>query len=232
MNSESSLRRVLKLAWPVMLSYVAVGLACGVLEAKAGMAPWMAFVLSATYLSGGGQFMMSNLWIAGVPMPSIAASVAAISSRFALYSASLAPHLTGASRRLAFCVSATLTEEAFGISLGKLVNDSSWTAVHALLLNVVLLLTWAVSCAVGAAIGAAVDIPTAAAVFAMTSLFVFLLTCQPVSRGTVVAALVAAATVAVCKYAGAASAAVPLAAVVGVCAALLAGAVTRGGDER
>lgn len=232
MNSESRLRCVLMLAWPVMFSYAAVGLACGVLEAKAGMAPWMAFVLSATYVSGGGQFMMSNLWIAGVPMPSIAASVAAISARFALYSASLAPHLSDASGRLSFCVSATLTEEAFGISLGKLVNDSSWTAVHALMLNVALLLTWAVSCAAGAAIGAAVDIPTAIAAFAMTSLFVFLLVCQPVSRGAVIAALAAAATVAVCKYAGAASVAVPLAAVVGVCAALLSGAFARGGDER
>lgn len=232
MNNESSLRRVLALAWPVMLSYVAVGLACGVLEAKAGMAPWMAFVLSATYLSGGGQFMMSNLWIAGVPMPSIAASVAAISARFALYSASLAPHLSGAPRRLAFGVSATLTEEAFGISLGKLVSDGSWTAVHALLLNVVLLLTWAVSCAAGAAIGAAVGIPTAIAAFAMTSLFVFLLVTQPVSRGAVVAALAAAATVAACKYTGATGVAVPLAAVVGVCAALFAGALARGGGER
>lgn len=232
MNSESRLRCVLMLAWPVMLSYAAVGLACGVLEAKAGMAPWMAFVLSATYVSGGGQFMMSNLWIAGVPMPSIAASVAAISARFALYSASLAPHLSDASGRLSFCVSATLTEEAFGISLGKLVSDSSWTAVHALMLNVALLLTWAVSCAAGAAIGAAVDIPTAIAAFAMTSLFVFLLVCQPFSRGAVIAALAAAATVAVCKYAGAAGVAVPLAAVVGVCAALLSGAFARGGDER
>lgn len=232
MNNESSLQRVLKLAWPVMLSYVAVGLACGVLEAKAGMAPWMAFVISATYLSGGGQFMMSNLWLAGVPMPSIAASVAAISARFALYSASLAPHLTGASRRLAFAVSATLTEEAYGISLGKLVNDASWTAVHALMLNVVLLLTWAVSCAAGAAIGAAVDIPTAIAAFAMTSLFVFLLVTQPVSHGAVVAALAAAVTVAVCKYTGAAGVAVPLAAVVGVCAALFSGAFARGGGER
>ncbi len=232
MGAESNVRRVFALAWPVMLSYVAVGLACGVLEGKAGMAPWMAFVLGATYLSGGGQFMMSNLWLAGVPMPSIVASVAAISARFALYSASLAPHLSGTSRRLAFGVSATLTEEAYGISLGKLVNDPSWTAVHALLLNVTLLLTWALSCAAGAAIGAAVDIPTAIAAFAMTSLFVFLLVTQPVSRGAVVAALAAALTVAACKYTGATSVAVPLAAVVGVVAALLVGALEREGGAR
>lgn len=213
--------RVLAIAWPVMLSYVVVGLACGVLEGKVGMEPWMAFVLAATYLSGGGQFMMSNLWLAGVPMPSILASVAAISARFALYSASLAPHLNKASRGLALGVSATLTEEAYGISLDKLVNDDTWSVAHALMLNVVLTLTWALSCAAGAAVGAAVDIPTTIAGFAMTSLFIYLLFSQTFTRGSVVAALVAAVVIAICKYSGATSIAVPAAAVVGVLCALV-----------
>lgn len=60
-------REVLSAAWPVMVSYVAVGLPCGVLAAKAGMGPLQNFVLALTFLSGGGQFMMSNLWLAGVP---------------------------------------------------------------------------------------------------------------------------------------------------------------------
>ena len=81
------LKRVMQMAWPVMLSYVAVGMPCGVLAAQAGMTPLMCLVLSATFVSGSGQFMMSNLWLAGVPAPSIAVSVAAISARFSLYSA-------------------------------------------------------------------------------------------------------------------------------------------------
>lgn len=95
-ETKGMARRVFALAWPVALSYIAVGLACGVLEATAGMVPWMAFVLGCTFLSGAGQFMMSNLWMAGVPMVSILVSVAAVSSRFALYSASLAPRLSHA----------------------------------------------------------------------------------------------------------------------------------------
>ncbi len=225
LEQQSTLRRVLLVAWPVMLSYVAVGLACGVLEGKVGMEPWMAFVLGATYLSGAGQFMMSNLWLAGVPMGSILASIAAISVRFALYSASLAPHLSRAPRALSLGVSATLTEEAYGISLAKLVEGKGWTPLHALMLNVSLLLTWGASCALGAAIGAAVDIPTAIAGFAMTSLFIYLLTTQPFTRGGVVAAVVAVIVVATCKYLSAASIAVPLAAVAGVVSALLVGAL-------
>lgn len=78
--------------------------------------------LSSTFVTGSGQFMICNLWLAGVPASSIIASVAAISSRFALYSASIAPHLAGASKRQTLAVAATLTEEAYGISLAKLVE--------------------------------------------------------------------------------------------------------------
>ena len=214
-------RKVFVLAWPVALSYIAVGLACGVLEAKAGMAPWMAFVLGCTFLSGAGQFMMSNLWMAGVPMTSILVSVATISSRFALYSASLAPQLSRVPRRLALGVCATLTEESFGINMTKLMNDDEWTESHALLFNIVLLFAWGGSCGVGAAIGVAVTIPTAVACFVMTSLFVFLLCTQKLSMPVAAAILVAFGVVALFKYAGLTAFAVPVAAVAGVAAALV-----------
>ena len=202
-------REVLSAAWPVMVSYVAVGLPCGVLAAKAGMGPLQNFVLALTFLSGGGQFMMSNLWLAGVPLGSIVASVAAVSTRFALYSASLAPYLERFGRRSALAISCCYTEEAYGITLNKLASAASWTAQDALALNLCVQLTWAASCAAGA----------------MTSLFIYLLYAQPHTRPTAAAAAAAALTVAACKWAGAAGVAVPLAALVGVAAGLAAGAL-------
>ena len=233
MPAKSLARDVLAVAWPIMLSYVAVGLACGVLEAKCGMAHWMAFLLSVTLISGAGQFMMSNLWLAGVPVPSIALSVAAISLRFALYSASLAPHLRRASRGQSLALSATLIEEAYGVTLGKLAGGtrSGWTLGHALALNVVTILTWALSCAAGAALGAAIDLPTAIAGFAMTSLFIYLVWTQPRTRGNAGAMAAAALTVIACKSLGLSAAAVPLAAVAGVAAGLAAAATRHAGSE-
>ena len=217
--------RIIKMAWPVMLTYIAVGIPCGVLEAQTGMTPWMVFLLSATYVSGGGQFMMSNLWLAGVPLPSIVASVAAISSRFALSSASLTPYLKGATRGQTLAVSATLTEEAYGMSLTELARGDGWGPAEAFCLNIVLIFTWAVSCAVGAAVGAVLTFPTAIAGFVCTSLFISLLFSQSPSYGNVMAALTAVFAVAVCKFAGAANVAVPVGAVAGVAVALGAGAL-------
>lgn len=227
------LKRVVSQFWPIIVSYVPVGLACGVLEAQAGMAPWMAFIMGAGYLSGSGQFMMSNLWIAGTPIPSIAVSVATISSRFALYSASLAPHLKDASRTEQLAVTATLTEEAFGVSVEKLACDPAWKPAHAFCLNFVLLITWATSCAGGCMLGSAVDIPTAVAGFACTSLFIFLLFSQEKNRANIAAALVAACVVFLLKSMGASGVAMPVGALVGVFAALIVAAIMReGGDSR
>lgn len=187
--------RIFKTVWPVMLTYVAIGAPCGMIMAQTGMEPWMVFALSSTFVTGSGQLMVCNLWLAGVPAASIVASVAAISSRFALYSASIAPHLTGASKRQALAVSATLTEEAYGISLARLVEGEDWGPRESFVLNAILIATWGVSCTTGAIVGAVVDVPTAIAGFVCTSLFICLLFSQRLSHGNVVAA-VACSTIA------------------------------------
>ena len=138
--------KIVRTVWPVMLTYVAIGAPCGMIMGQTGMEPWMVFALSSTFVTGSGQFMICNLWLAGVPAPSIIASVAAISSRFALYSASIAPHLRGASKRQTLAVAATLTEEAYGISLAKLVEGEDWGPRESFVLNAILIATWGVSC--------------------------------------------------------------------------------------
>ena len=167
--------KIVRTVWPVMLTYVAIGAPCGMIMGQTGMEPWMVFALSSTFVTGSGQFMICNLWLAGVPAPSIIASVAAISSRFALYSASIAPHLAGASKRQTLAVAATLTEEAYGISLAKLVEGEDWGPRESFVLNVILIATWGASCTMGAIAGAVADVPTAIAAFVCTSLFICLL---------------------------------------------------------
>ena len=194
-NGGGMVLRIFKTVWPVMLTYVAIGAPCGMIMGQTGMEPWMVFALSSTFVTGSGQFMICNLWLAGVPAASIVASVAAISSRFALYSASIAPHLTGASKRQTLAVAATLTEEAYGISLAKLVEGEDWGPRESFVLNVILIATWGVSCTMGAIVGAVVDVPTAIAAFVCTSLFICLLFSQRLSHGNVVAA-VACSTIA------------------------------------
>lgn len=176
--------KIVKTVWPVMLTYVAIGAPCGMIMAQTGMEPWMVFALSSTFVTGSGQLMVCNLWLAGVP------------------AASIAPHLTGASKRQAFAVSATLTEEAYDISLARLVEGEDWGPRESFVLNAILIATWGVSCTTGAIVGAVGDVPTAIAGFVCTSLFICLLFSQRLSSGNVVAASLAAVSVAICKFLG------------------------------
>ena len=59
--------KIVKTVWPVMLTYVAIAAPCGMIMAQTGMEPWMVFALSSTFVTGSGQFMVCNLWLAGVP---------------------------------------------------------------------------------------------------------------------------------------------------------------------
>lgn len=227
-TKQNMMQDVLKLAWPIMLSYVTVGIPCGILATKAGLAPWMTFVFGFTYFSGGGQFMVSNLWLAGTPIASLLTSVAAISTRFALYSASLAPYLQRFGKRESFAIAWNFSEESYGVSLSQLANNKDWTARHAWCLSFVLEWTWALSCLVGAFIGGALEISTSIAAFAMTSLFIYLLYAQEHTSGYPAAIAGAVLGVSACKWLGASNVAVPLGAIAGVACGLVAAALKRG----
>lgn len=206
--------KIVRTVWPVMLTYVAIGAPCGMIMGQTGMEPWMVFALSSTFVTGSGQFMICNLWLAGVP------------------AASIAPHLRGASKRQTLAVAATLTEEAYGISLAKLIEGEDWGPRESFVLNVILIATWGVSCTMGAIVGAVVDVPTAIAAFVCTSLFICLLFSQRLSRGNVVAAVSGAVSVAACKFLGLANIAVPASVVVGIAIALACDAVFDGRGAR
>ena len=74
-----------------MAGYVAIGLPCGIMESQIGLNALMAFIVSVTFYSGAGQFMIDGMWLAGSPVASIVASVSFVNTRQLLYSAGFAP---------------------------------------------------------------------------------------------------------------------------------------------
>lgn len=84
------------------------------------------------------------------------ASVCAISLRFALYSASLAPYLQRARKRTLLAMALTLIEEGYGVTLSKLSGgEKDWDFRHAVALNVVTAAAWFASVAAGAGVAVA-----------------------------------------------------------------------------
>lgn len=219
----------LRAALPVMLGYVTIGVPCGVMASEVGLSPAVAFLLSATFYSGAGQFMMASLALAGTPLVSMIASVALVSTRQLLYSAALSPYLAHAPRPLGALFAATVTDESFGVNLDRFAADGAWTPERATLVNVASMLSWALANALGAAVGPALAIPTTIMSFAMTSIFACLLVARSWSAVTVVVVAVSAGAVVLLKLLGLGSLSVLLGALAGVAGGMLAEALGRRG---
>lgn len=226
---RSDIAAALPVALPVMLGYVAIGIPCGVMAAEVGLAPAVAFLLSVTFYSGAGQFMMASLALAGAPVASMVASVALVSTRQLLYSAALSPYAASAPRPLAALFAATVTDESFGVNMERFAARDAWSVRRATIVNVASMLSWGAANALGAAVGPALAIPTAIMSFAMTSIFVCLLVGQPWTRVNVAVVCSSVAAVVALKALGAGSLAVLLGALVGVGVGLAVGARGRGG---
>lgn len=228
MGVGTHIRRALPHAAPIMAGYVAIGIPCGILEAEVGIAPWMALILSATFYTGAGQFMLSNLWLAGQPLYAIAASISFVNLRQLLYSAAFAPRFQKVRRGLAALFALTVTDESFGVNMDRFAASEEaavmsgdaglypWDAADATCLNLLSMSAWALANCVGALVGAALAIPTAVASFAMTAIFICLLFGRTFERTTVLVGIVSAAGVVACKLLGLSQPAIIVGAVLGV----------------
>lgn len=212
----SALKRALPVALPIMLGYVVIGVPAGILEAEIGLTPWMAFMLSATYYSGAGQFMLSNLWLAGQGPLAIAASISLVNTRQLLYSAAFAPRFAKEPKGVTALFAATVTDESFGVNTERFAVDPQWGAADACAVNLLSLLSWASANALGGAVGDLLAMPTEVASFAMTAIFVCLLLTQVFSGPKVSGAVMAALATVLCKVVGAGSVAIVCGAVAGV----------------
>ena len=218
MFNRENIRAAFKAAIPIMLGYVAIGIPCGILSASIGLNALQVFLMCALFYSGAGQFMIPNMWLSGSPIASIIASVSFVNTRQMLYSAAFAPWCWGASKKLSFLFSATVTDESFGVNMRQF-ESGGWNVARATLVNLFSQSSWTASCVVGVLIGNAIGIPLAIAAFAMTSIFICLLVTQDITAPNVVAAVCAMVGVFVCKLVGLSGPAIFIGALAGVACA-------------
>ena len=206
-------------ASPIMVGYVFLGVPCGILAEQVGLDAFQAFILSMLFYSGAGQYMIPNMWLAASPLTAIIASVTLVNSRQMLYSASLSRFCQNCSKRLSFLFAATVTDESFGVNLAKF-DQGSWSVKCACLVNLLSELTWALANVAGVLLGSLLNLPTALASFAMTSIFLCLLFSQRASAANIAASLCAVAGVFLCKCVGLSGPAIFVGACLGIAAGI------------
>lgn len=218
-NTKATFLAAFKAAFPVMVGYLFLGIPCGLLAQQVGIDAFQAFLLSMVFYSGAGQYMISNMWLAGMPISAIVLSVSLVNSRQMLYGASLSRFCENANRAQAFLFGATVTDESFAVNVSRF-EEGQWSVFAATLVNLLSQLSWAVANVLGVVLGNLLTVPTALASFAMTSIFLCLLFTQRLSESNVAAACTAAAGVVVCKILGLTGPAILIGALLGVVAGI------------
>lgn len=228
--TKPEVRRSFITALPVMIGYLALGIPCGILCHTAGFSVLQIFLLSVVFYSGAGQFMLPNMMMAAVAWPSALASIALVSSRQMLYSSALANYFKGESQLQRFMSSIGVTDESFGVCVGKY-QTGPWTAKQTMLVNMFCQSSWIVSNVLGALLASAFTIPTAIASFAMTSIFACLLMSQKRTRQNVVVAVCAGLGVILCKVINLSEPAIFIGALIGLFAGVMVDKKFGGEDE-
>jgi 4-azaleucine resistance transporter AzlC len=172
-----------------MLGYLPVGFAYGVLAVKAGLSTANTGLMSVLVFAGSAQLIGVDMIGAGAPPLSVIATTFIVNLRHLLFSAALAPHLSGWPRRriARFCYQ--LTDETFALHATRFHNQQQSTA-KTLAINAYTQAAWVAGSIAGAVAGGFVpDVRPLGLDFALPAMFAVLLVGQLMTPAHILAAL-------------------------------------------
>lgn len=109
----------IRLALPVVLGYLPVGFAFGVLAVKAGMTPVSVGLMSFFVYAGSGQLIAAQLLTGGTSTAGIVLTTFVVNLRHLLMSAAMTPWLRNWSKPLQAWFTFQMTDETFAANLGR-----------------------------------------------------------------------------------------------------------------
>jgi 4-azaleucine resistance transporter AzlC len=180
-----------KAALPVVLGYLGIGLAAGVVERAAGLSYAEILLLSTVLYAGSAQFVLTSMLTLGSPAGAIVLTVFFLNLRHLLLSAALAPALRGVPAWKNALLGLQLTDETFVVASLKRELSPAWMAG----LNLAAWSTWAAANLAGAAL-AGVAANVRALAFALPCMFAGLLVLQLKSHPRIRVSLLVAITAA------------------------------------
>ncbi len=169
-------------ALPVVMGYLPIGFAFGVLAINGGLTWLETLAMSVIVYAGSAQLMAVSLFANGINPFSIIATTFIVNLRHLLMSASLAPYMTDWSKGqvVAFC--AELTDESFGVQSLRFEQGQN-DAPLSLGINLTCQLAWVAGTVLGIVAGGLItDVKPFALDYALPAMFIALLVLQIKSR--------------------------------------------------
>jgi 4-azaleucine resistance transporter AzlC len=180
-GSSTETRRLLlsgvKAALPLVLGYIPVGMAFGVLARQAGLSGLEASALSLLVYAGASQFIAIDMLAAGAFIVPIVITTLLVNLRHLLMSSAIAPHLGRLSSAGILLVSAELTDESFAVAMTN-PETLRGRPLFFIGLQITAHAAWVGGTILGAIFGAMIDGAAYGIPFALPALFICLLVIQ------------------------------------------------------
>ncbi|MDR1621891.1 MAG: AzlC family ABC transporter permease [Synergistaceae bacterium] len=170
-----TLKKGVRNGLPIVLGYVPIGLAYGLLGQQAHFSVWMILSLSLFVFAGSSQFIAVSMLHGGADCFAVVGTTFIVNFRHLLMAAALAPRLESWSTLRRLLMASMLTDESFAVhSMCFDRDDVDSTA--AIITNAVAYLAWAASGVAGFHLGSSIVSPrTWGLDFALPAMFTGLL---------------------------------------------------------
>jgi 4-azaleucine resistance transporter AzlC len=176
-------------AAPVVLGYIPIGFAYGVLAQKAGISTLNTLLISLLVYAGSSQFIAVGLFAAGTPTWSVIATTFVVNLRHLLMSAALSPYLKRWRRGELAAFAYELTDETFAVHSARFASGTIDKAA-VFVTNVTAQASWILGGWLGTVAGQLVtDVKPLALDYTLAAMFIALLVLQTVDRVQIVIAL-------------------------------------------
>jgi 4-azaleucine resistance transporter AzlC len=176
-------------ALPIVLGYVPIGIAYGILAQKAGISPANTLLMSVIVFAGSSQLIAVGLFAAGVPPLSIILTTFVVNLRHMLMSAAVAPYLKRWRKVELAAFAYELTDETFAVHSARFASYGPNRA-EVFTTNIIAQAAWILGTWLGIMVGGLIRDPKPLALdYALPAMFIALLVMQIKDRVQIAVAL-------------------------------------------
>lgn len=190
--NDSSLKNGVRDALPIILGYLPIGLAYGMLAVNKGLSPLQTSAMSVFVFAGSAQLVAIEMIAAKAAVAAIVAMTFLVNLRHLLLSASLSLHLRNLPLYYYPFLGFLVTDESFAVAMSKIENKKKKQR-YFIGLGFTAYLGWVFSSAAGAFLTEFINFGSGGALdFVLPAMFIVLLVMQISSRSEIIVALFSA----------------------------------------
>lgn len=177
-NSKSNWLKSISPAFPVVIGYLPIGFAYGVLAVNGGLSVFQTVLMSIIVYAGSAQLIAASLFAQSIQPFSIIATTFIVNLRHLLMSAALAPHMQEWKNSQVALFSFELTDESFGVHSLRFERGEN-QPLSTITINMICQFSWVIGSLVGAVAGNLIeDVRPFALDYALPAMFIALLILQ------------------------------------------------------